>query len=52
MSGRLPLLSTALLGVCLTFATLPGGAAVDEQVVAKVKAAYLLNFVRYSEWPP
>jgi hypothetical protein len=26
--------------------------AVDTEKVAKIKAAYVLNFVRFSEWPP
>jgi hypothetical protein len=58
---RLALRTAAVLGVCIagmvlaegswSQASVPASAPGDESLEYRVKAAYLLNFARYVEWP-
>ena len=51
LNRRILMLLAAVLAAATCGA--PAGAqALDDEKAAKVKAAYLLNFVKFSEWPP
>ena len=49
---RVPRLSRlALAGLLLLAACFPGGAAAETASEAQLRAAYLVNFLKYVEWP-
>lgn len=56
MSSAKSLRSVLLRLVCVVAVTgwagVTGAAPVEADKVAKVKSAYLLNFLRFTEWPP